>query len=111
MNHQYQTLRQKKLALQNFTTQNSFRFGLLGLTVLLLICHVIKMSSVATQGYQITHLQQEIEQLQQEKQKVDIEIARLSSMNYIQEKVSQMQFVPIEKPEFMTVHGSSVAKR
>lgn len=111
MNHRFQTLRQKKLAIQHFMLGTGFRFGLLALTGILITCHVIKMSDVSTQGYQITHLQQQLQTLEQEKQKVDIEVARLSSMNYIQEKVKDLQFVPIEKPEFITVHGATVAKR
>jgi len=75
------------------------------------MCHVVKMSSISTQGYEISKLQKQIQILEEEKQRVDVDIARLSSMEYIQTKVVQMAFVPIEKPQYMTVHGSSVAKR
>ena len=111
MTHRFQTLRQKKQAVQHFMVGTSFRIGMLVLTGVLMTCHVLKMSSVSTQGYQITKLQQEIQSLEQENQLVDIDIARLSSMNHIEEKVKDMQFVPIEKPVFVTVHGADVAKR
>lgn len=104
-------MRQKKHDIQQFILGTGFRIALISVTAVLLMCHVVKMSSISTQGYEITKLQKQIQVLEEEKQRVEVDIARLSSMEYIQTKVVQMAFVPIEKPHYMTVHGSSVAKR
>ena len=105
------SMRQKRQNIQQFILSTSFRFGLLAVTCLMLTIHVVKRSSISTQGYEISKLQKQIQTLEEEKQRVDIDIAKLSSMDHIQEKVRQMQFVPIEKPQYISVHGSSVAKR
>lgn len=108
---QPQTMRQKRLRLNQFIVGTGFRAGLLALTLVLMTCHVLKMSSVSTQGYQISKLQKQIQQLEDDKQKIDIDVAKLSSMTSIQERIQQMQMVPVEKPQYLTYHGSSVAQR
>lgn len=105
------SMRQRKQNIKQFVLSTSFRIGLLSVTAILLTCHVVKMSSISTQGYEISALQKQIQTIQEEKQRIDIDIARQSSMEFIQDKVQQLQFVPIEKPQYITVHGMTVASR
>lgn len=104
-------MREKKQNIEQFLLSTGFRIGLLSLTVVLLTCHVLKMSSISTQGYEISALQNRIQTIEEEKQRIDIDIARQSSMEHIQNKVQEMHFVPIEKPQYITVHGMTVASR
>ena len=89
----------------------SYRFGLSILTIFFLIIYVAKMSSVSIRGYEISSLEGQIRLLEQGNQQMEIDIARLSTMAYIQEKVKELQFVPIGNPEFLNFHNSSVARR
>lgn len=106
-----QSMRQEKYHVKKFIVGTRFRVGLLLLTVGLMTCHVVKMSTVATHGYQISQLQKQLHALEDEKQKIDIDVASLSSMTSIQERMKQTEYIPIEKPQYIIFHGSSVVQR
>ncbi len=105
------SLFQKTRRMEHFLFSKAFRIGLLSVLIVAIFFHVVKMSEVSTKGYELSRLQSQMKSLEEEKQRLDIDIARMSSMEYIQEKVSQMAFVPIEKPSYIKVQSSLVAKR
>ncbi len=96
---------------ENFLSTKTIRFTVIFLLITSVFFHVIKMSQISTKGYEMSKLQKQIALLEEEKQRIDIDIASMSSMEYIQGKVSQMAFVPIEKPSYIKVQSSLVAKR
>ena len=108
---QEQTMRQKRVNLRQFMFSTSFRFGLIVLTVILMTFHIMKMSTLSTQGYKISVLQKQIHQLEEETQKIDNDVALSSSMNSIEERLQHLPFEPIEKPVYLTFRGSTVAQR
>lgn len=108
---QEQTMRQKRVHVRQFMLSTGFRVGLIVLTLIMMTFHIMKMSTLSTQGYKISMLQKQKKQLEEETQKIDIDIARLSSMNSIEERLGSMAFEPIEKPQYVTFRGVSVVQR
>lgn len=108
---QEQTMRQKRVHLRQFILSTGFRLGLIVLTVILMTLHIMKMSTLSTQGYKMSVLQKQIHQLEEETQQINSDIALSSSMNSIEERLRHLPFEPIEKPVYVTFRGSSVAQR
>lgn len=106
-----QTLREKRLAFEEFAMKTSVRCGLLVLAVVLIILDVAQTSSVSTKGYEINQYQKEIRQLEQENRKLEVEISRYRSVQSIHERLGELDLVAAESPQFVTIVGSAMARR
>ncbi|MBP9695463.1 MAG: hypothetical protein KBD73_03625 [Candidatus Magasanikbacteria bacterium] len=87
-----------------------FRGILLGLCIVSGILYVAQMSAVSTKGYDIADLQREIASLEQQKQRLAIEIAKNSSMNNVKNRIAELNLVPVDKIEY-PVLTPNVARR
>lgn len=90
---------------------NVFRVCLSVFIVVFGVLYVINLSTMSTKGYDITDLQKKIISLERENQKLEIKIAKNSSMRSIQEKLDNMDMVVAENIEYATIMGTVVARR
>lgn len=90
-------------------SSHSFRIFLTILTFVLLIVYVMGLSRVSIKGYDISALQKQVKVLQEDDNKLQFEIAKNGSMQSIQGRLKNVQFVPVEKPEFASLQPPVVA--
>lgn len=104
-------MREKREKLQQFARGTSFRVGLIVLVVVLVVLDVMQTSTVSTKGYEISQLQQDIRELQQETGKLDYEIAKNRSMESIQARLGNLDLVEADTAEFLALADKQVAQR
>jgi cell division protein FtsL len=107
----YQTLREKNLAVQHWYFSTTCRVALLVVLAFFGVLYVTQISKASTQGYVMRDLQKQIQTLQQVNQKLEFEIASLSSMKSIQERLKNTDLVVADQMQYITLTGSAVALR
>ncbi len=105
------TLRQQRQAIQRWIFSASCRFTLLTIVVLFGILYIVETNSVSTKGYEISDLERRLETLQQEHQRLTVEIAGYRSMKSIEERVKGMNLVSATDVQYVNVVGTAVARR
>ena len=106
-----QTMREKKLAMQRWLLGTSFRIGISVFVLFFGFVYVIQLSSVSTKGYDINDLQKQVNQLQRENRKMNVEISKYRSMQSIQERLSNTDLVAVDKVTYKNIIGTVVARR
>ncbi len=94
-----------------FLSSHRFRIALTVVTFVLLVFYVARLSTVSVKGYDISALQKQVKSLQDDDNKLQFEIAKHGSMQSIQDRLKNVQFVPAEKPEFASLVPPVVAVR
>ncbi len=105
------TLRQKKQALQKLIVSSSFRVGLIVMMILFGVLYVFQTNSVSTKGFEISDLERQIVELERENRKINVEIAEYRSMESIQNRITELNLVTVDSPEYLTPVGTAVALR
>lgn len=86
--------------------------GLLGLfSALFAGGYLAQVSAVASKGYAIRSLQDEIDTLKEESEKLEFEVAKEKSMVAVEEKVAEMGMVPAGGIEYLSPSEPAVAMR
>ena len=111
MTYGKETMREKHLAVKRLLLSVTFRAVLSSLTIICGVLYVVETSSVSTRGYDINALQKQIIELKQENQRVEFEVAKYRSMDSIQARLKNFNLVAADKPEYVTLPGSAVARR
>lgn len=106
-----QTLGEKTMMMKHLFLSQTFRVFLLVFILFFGLLHVINLSNMSTKGYDMTELQKTITALERENQKLDFKIAKFSSMQSIQERLSGIGMVAAENVEYATIMSSAVARR
>ncbi len=105
------TLRQKKQAIQRWIVSTSCRCVMLGMVVLFGFLYILETNAVSTKGYEISDLERQVESLQQEQQRVAVQIAQYQSMKSIEERMVGMNLVAAADVQYVNVVGTAVARR
>ncbi|MBT3817578.1 MAG: hypothetical protein HOE80_04090 [Candidatus Magasanikbacteria bacterium] len=105
------TIREKKQAIKRLVFSTSFRIGLVGMIMCVLVLNVMQTAVVSTKGYDINTYEKQILKLEQENRKLDVQIAKHRSMVSIQERLSPLGLVNAQTPEYVTLVGSTMAQR
>lgn len=106
-----QTRREKKLELKRMLLSSSFRAGLIVFVSVFGILYVMQTTEVSTKGYVINDLEKQVHLLKQETRKLEVEIAKNSSMQSIQSRLINTDLVSIAQVEYITPIGNAVAVR
>lgn len=106
-----QTLRSKRLAVEQWMRGTRVRMFLVALIALFGVLYIGQTSSVSTKGFEISDLQKQIRELEQQTRSIDVEIAQHRSMVSIQNRLSDKGFVPAGQPQYIDVVGSAVVRR
>lgn len=87
------------------------RWGLLAFVIVLGVLFFMKTNSAATLGYHVKELDDRTRALQKESQKLDLEVAELSSMKAVALRLQTLGYVPADDLEFVEPVDASVAVR
>lgn len=106
-----QTLREKKEALNKLLFSTSFRMSV-GIFVLVFgVLYILKTTSVSTKGYIISDLEKQVATLEYENRKMDVEVAKLKSMQSLQERIASTDLVAVANVDYLNVLDGAVARR
>lgn len=112
MTSNHQTLRQKRQAVRQWLLGTTCRAVLLTILLVFGFMYVVQTSSLSTKGYEINDLEKQIQALEQESQRLELEIASNRSMNSIQERLVSLNMVEAgDNVEYVSLTGSAVAMR
>ncbi len=109
--HNKQTIREKRNAVKQLFISTGFRVGLLVCAVVLLVLDVVQVSAISTKGYDISDYQRQIQELEREHERIQLEIAKHRSMKSIEERIKRLQLVDAEQPQFTRLTDTAVARR
>lgn len=105
------TLRQKRLALQQLVLSNAFRFSLCVLVLGMGILYIVQLNTVSTKGFVIADLERNIHKLEKEQEDLSVKISTYRSMQSIEERLSNMQFTSVDSPIYIEVNDGAVVRR
>ncbi|MFA7314451.1 MAG: hypothetical protein WC025_00785 [Candidatus Magasanikbacteria bacterium] len=106
-----QTLREKKEALNKLLFSTSFRVSV-GIFILIFgVLYILKTTSVSTKGYMISDLERQVANLEYENRKMDVTVAKLKSMQSLQERISNTDLVAVANVDYLNILDGSVAVR
>jgi len=80
------------------------------LVVVVAVSYFVQINSLATKGYQITELEDKVEQLEQEKKDLELISLNLQSMGTVKEKVDGLGLVAINDVQYLTPTPVAVAR-
>lgn len=89
----------------------TFRAMLAVFVVLFGFMYVWQTNTVSTKGYVISDLERQIQELEQETRRLEVDIAKHTSMRSIQDRLSEVDLVAAHTVEYVSVMGTAVAKR
>lgn len=102
--------RQSGTSPQMWRQKTACRTVMLGLCIAVGVLYVVQMSGVSTKGYDIAQLQKEIQALENENQRLAVEIAKHSSITRVRERMGEMKLVAADTYVFVST-GKTVARR
>lgn len=84
-----------------------FRFALAAANMVLLVAFVLQIAAASGTGYELKKLEKAQEDISVQQQKIDVEIAAINSLNYINSKVENSLMVV--SPRLKHVKASAAA--
>lgn len=101
----------KTVALPEWIDNTLVKVGLAGVTILFGVLYLLQTSMTAAGGYEIHSLENKVDALADEIQKVEIAVAEESAMPNISKRLSSVNMVKVEKIKFVAPAGGTVALR
>ncbi|OGH71947.1 MAG: hypothetical protein A2921_02030 [Candidatus Magasanikbacteria bacterium RIFCSPLOWO2_01_FULL_43_20b] len=108
---QQPTLRQKRELMKKWFLSASCRFIFGAFVVVFGVMYVAQTNAISTKGYTMNDIERRIQALKQQNQKLEFEIATHRSMRSIQSRLSNLNLVATDNVKYVTLTGSSVARR
>lgn len=90
---------------------NHKSYGILMLA-LILVCGILYLSqinSLATKGYKINELENNVKRLESVNKKLQVQVTEMRSMANLETRLTQLNMVPVGHVEYIKVIDSSVA--
>ncbi len=104
-----QTLREKKEMVRKVIVSTTFRSVLATLVVVFGFMYVWQTNTVSTKGYLISDLEKNIQELEYETRKLEVDIAKHTSMKSIQERLSGIDLVVASNVGYVEIMDNVVA--
>lgn len=76
-------------------------FGLVILNLALLFAYILGVNNYASTGYEIKALQNEINRINQENKKLNLQVSERTSVSNLQEELSQSGFILVKSAKFV----------
>ena len=105
------TLRQRKMAWREMFLSSTCKYAVMVFIVLFGVLYVLQTSSISAKGFAMSDLEQQIQTLENDNQKVEFEIATHRSMKSIEQRLQSMNLVTVDNAQYATLTGNSVAMR
>lgn len=81
------------------------------LTLLLLVGYILQVNKASTAGYAMRDLDRSIEHLQLENQRLNMQVARLQSVDSVTTRIQMLGLRPVSNVKFVHVSEPTVALR
>ena len=100
---------------RNYQPQFKFgKFGIIGMILLLILVggllYLSQSNKMAVRGYDIAKLEQEKQQLLEEKESLEIESSRLQSIQEIEKGLKDSEMIPVKKINYITAPATIALK-
>ena len=106
-----QTLIQKRTALKNLMLNTMFRATLLVTVCLFGVMYLFQTSSLSTKGYTISELERQVQKLEQENRRLEVNISEHRSIASVMQRLEEKDFVNTEVLTYVSDFGTAVAVR
>jgi hypothetical protein len=73
--------------------------------------YIVKISAISATGYDLAALEEDIEELTRENQRLQFEIAKQQSMASIEARLPALQLVAVDGVEYLDAGGAIVARK
>ncbi|MCF6276675.1 MAG: hypothetical protein L3J07_02380 [Candidatus Magasanikbacteria bacterium] len=104
-------MRDEKLKARKWFMTKTTRALLFCLIAFFGIMYLGSVNSVATKGYQIADLEKQLVSLERENDKLSFEISQYRSMHSIQDRLQELEMIPISKIDYVDVTAGVFARR
>ncbi len=98
------------ISLPSWMTSRTARLAVLSVIFIFSIAYIINTAASATTGYQVNELEKQTATLQNDVQKLQIEIADNSSINNISSRLAKLNMVEVSNVKYLSVKNTAVAK-
>ena len=81
------------------------------LFVICVLFYLVQVNSIATTGYQMDELENKLSKLEEQKQKMELEIIQLQAVTNVDEKVASLNMVPVGDIKYLDGSSFVMAKK
>ncbi len=78
---------------------------------LISLFYLAQSNQITTKGYALQEFQQQEDKIVSENERLQVEAARLESLNKAKEKSGELSMTPIKELKYFSVSGGSLAKK
>ena len=75
------------------------------------VVYLAQVNALAAKSYKIKELENNVLRMQEQSQKLDVEIAYWRSMTSLSERLENIDMIPVGSVDYVTLTSSTVAKR
>lgn len=97
--------------LPNWLESARAKMGIASLVVLLVVGYVFQTNAMATRGYVVHNLEQEIAELQSETEKIATQVASYQSMTSIQKRLEKDNYISARPAKYVKAPAETVVAR
>lgn len=108
---QMTTKRQERIVIRKWIFSTTCKLCLSLFVVVLGVLYLVKTSSTSAVGFELTDLRKQAQTLEQENERLELEVANYSSMESIQQRLKGMDLVADGEVKYIIPVGSAVARR
>lgn len=105
------TLRQRKMAWREMFLSSTCKYAVMVFIVLFGVLYVLQTSSISAKGFAMSDLEEQIQILENDNQKVEFEIATHRSMKSIEERLKTMNLVNADNVQYVSFVGNALTMR
>jgi cell division protein FtsL len=73
--------------------------------------YLLEVNNIAAKGYEIRNLEQQVDEIEAENEKLSVRVIELKSMNELDEKVASLDMVPVGDMKYYDSMDQVVARR
>ena len=84
---------------------------LISLLVGALSMYLLQVNAIAAKGFEIRNLESQVNDLNDENEKLSVQVVELKAMNELDDKVAALNMVPIDSMVYYDTTGQVVARR
>ncbi len=105
------TMKDKRETFRRVVLGTSFRYFLSALLMVSGGLYIWQINTVSAKGYVISDFEKKVSSLERETQSLDVQLAELTSMKNIRERLEEGQFETVTNAEYIGISDHAVAKR
>jgi len=104
-------MRKRKAKKKMSIHKKAMSFVMGSLVLVAFVSYLVQANNMATKGYQISDLENKIEELQQVRKDLESKTMKLQSMSTIYQKVEKLDMVDSESPDVISPKDDKVVRR